>query len=98
MRLLKCVQYGQLKEGEPVLALGMHITKWSADMGVPDYGFVPAEINVEKLPQELKEAKKETKELYDDMKGVLLAFIEFNPDMIKELIQELDEMLDTLGE
>ena len=38
------------------------------------------------------------KELYDDMKGVLLAFIEFNPDMIKELIQELDEMLDTLGE
>ena len=40
MRLLKCVQYGQLKEGEPVLALGMHITKWSADMGVPDYGFV----------------------------------------------------------
>ena len=98
MRLLKCVQFVQLKEGEPVLALGMHITNWSVDMGVPDYGFVPAEVDVEKLPQELKEVKKETEELYDDMKDVLLAFIEHNPDMIKELIQELDEMLDTLGE
>ena len=42
-RLYGVVQMGNLREGDEVLALGVHVAKWDfAKMGEPTYAFVPA--------------------------------------------------------
>ena len=37
-----CKRYEDLKDGEPILALGVHAVRWNFDLyGEPAYGFVP---------------------------------------------------------
>lgn len=42
MELFRVVDYEDLKEGEPILAFGVHVLSWNFhQMGQPRYGIVP---------------------------------------------------------
>lgn len=53
-------RYEDLKEGEPVVALGRHILQWDWKLdGTPDYGIIPAEnIEVTALLDKLQAAQE----------------------------------------
>jgi hypothetical protein len=39
-----CKRYEDLKDGEAILAFGVHVFRWNfAEWGDPAYGFVPSE-------------------------------------------------------
>jgi hypothetical protein len=51
-----CKRFEDLKEGEMVMAFGMHVFKWNFDLyGDPAYGFVPAPAEPFELDNESNE-------------------------------------------
>ena len=53
----RLIQFDQLKEGDPVMAFGVHVLRWKfAEWGNPSYAFTDADSDNRKSKEELLEA------------------------------------------
>lgn len=64
MELYICKRYEDLKEGEPVLAFGLHVLRWDKrEYGTPTYAFVPVDVDIDALHADLAAARARIAEL-----------------------------------
>ena len=82
MELFRVVDYEDLKEGEPILAFGVHVLSWNFDqMGQPRYGIVPDLT----LQNEILSGLKDIVRLGSEFNDVSFQLVEIANELIAKL-------------
>lgn len=81
--LYKCVNYKNLKEGQPILAFGKHVLAWDVELlGEPAYCFVPADEEEAKMDALAAENAR--------LRSTLTALVEVDTRISKGFLTERD--------